>query len=103
MNNKPTNGVFKNIVREVVREELAPVESRLEKKFEGLLLQTERRVLQTLDEKIDNTFIKYKDEVLTGLDKVMGGLQTIREENAAHQMQHNRIDERLESIENKTS
>lgn len=37
--------------------------------------------LDELREEIDENARKYRDEILTGLDKVMGELQTIRDEN----------------------
>lgn len=88
---KNSNGVFKKVVREVVKEELQGTEKKLKNELQG--------IEERLDRKIDNSFQKYKDEVVTGLDQVMGELQTIREEFTMHQGQHEEINERLEQLE----
>ena len=66
----------------------------------------------TLEEKLeqlDETNKGYKDEIMTGLDKIMGELQTIREESAAGTLQLQRLrkdvdnhEERISSLEIRT-
>lgn len=108
-----TNGVVKTIVREVIREEIKTLEHKfndglgnMEGRFDSKLTDMEGRfdskltdMEERIDEKIDNSFRKYKDEVLTGLDKVMGELKSLREESSAHQLHHGRINERVDVLE----
>lgn len=105
----PTNNIFKTIVRTVVREELAPVETRLNEKIDRKFEQFEERLdsrflafEERMDEKLDNSFRKYRDDVMKGIDKVMGELQTIRQEQTMHQGQHqdfHEVETRVEKLE----
>lgn len=58
---------------------------RLEERLEGKLLSR-----QEFNEKFDI--------IMTGLDKVVGELQTVRIEQGANQVAHDRIDEDLAAI-----
>ena len=83
-------------------------------KKDFLLLRTEFKVTKkslfsqilTLEEKIekvDDKNKKYKDEILTGLDKVMNELQTMREEDAAGTLQLLRLREDVDGHEKRLS
>lgn len=94
--NKKSNGnVFKSIVRGVVREELVVMEKRQDKKFDNLT----RNVTEKIDEKFDENFIKYRDEVLTKMDKAIAEMKKKNEEIAVHAGQHAQINDRLEGLE----
>lgn len=109
---KISNGVFKTVVKQVVKEELKSTQIRLEKRlgeklegriqktevwFEQRLKETERNLEERLEEKIQN--LPTKDEFFTTMDKVMGELQTMRGEFTVHQGQHSEINERFEKLE----
>lgn len=82
------------MVRTGVREELVPLEQKLDRRF--------AEFAEEMDEKLDHTFRKYRDEVLTGLDQVMGELQEIRQEITVLSGQHERVmdlEERVENLE----
>jgi archaellum component FlaC len=60
----------------------------------------------TLEERIehmDEKNKKYKDEMLTGLDKVMGELQAMREEDAAGTLQIQRLREDVDNHDKRIS
>ena len=69
-----------------------------EQKFKNELWEVE----QKFEDKLEGTFRKYRDDTLKGLDKIMGELQTFREEQTIHNAQHDRIDERLDRLEEHT-
>lgn len=100
---KKANGnVFKTVVRSVIKDELKPikeeiekVEKRLGEKLEGV----EARLNESLDEKIDKSFRQYRDDVLTGLDPLMGEIKAVREEQAAHTLNHEDINDRIDTLE----
>lgn len=76
--------VIKNIVREVVREELQ---------------SATQKIIQEVSQKQEDIYAKYRDDVLTKLDKAIGELKKHNEEDAAHQMQHNDLEERVHTLE----
>lgn len=53
---------------------------KIEKSLRIELLQLEEK-MEGMEERIDENARKYRDKILTGLDGVMGELQTMREEN----------------------
>lgn len=63
---------FKRIVRAVVKEELA----LFEKNFDVTLSLTESRIVASVDEKIETSFKKCRDDVVTKLDKLVGEIKT---------------------------
>lgn len=91
---KSNGNVFKAVVRGVVREELGKFEERVEKRFDK-----NEFWLEKLDQKIDTTFRKYRDDVLTKMDEVVGELKTTREEQSAELMLHEELEERVENLE----
>ncbi len=102
------NNVFKSIVREVVQEELKPIKSDIQgikqtmatkKHVEDRIRQSTAAQTEELKLFIDDTFRKFKNEILTALDPVAGELNTFREEQTIHQGQHDRIDTRLDRVE----
>ena len=100
-NSKSNGNVFKTVVRGVVKEELKPIEKRLDK-TEVLLEKLDEKidgVEARLDEKIDNSFRKYRDDVLTGLDPIMGEIKAVREEQAAGSMLRGELEERVDGLE----
>lgn len=146
---KSTENGVKDAVREVVKEELAPVERRLtnveeqltnvdgrltnvektmvtkddldeklekfvtkeylDKRLENFatkddLRETEQRfknelweVEQRFEEKLEESFRKYRDDVLTGLDKVMGELEKHRQERTIQNERYQQLEGRVKS------
>ena len=86
----------------------SPVEKRLvnvKKDLEDKILEVDRKVWsldQKFDRKIDDTFYQFKDKIFTHIDAVLKEIIAMREEQAAHLGQHERIDNRLERDENHT-
>lgn len=109
--NKVNGNVFKSIVRGVVQEELIKTEKRLDKKFENLTLDltekidekfetASRDLTEKIDEKFDENFTKYRDDVLTKMDKAIAEMNKNNEEIAVHSRQHAQINDRLETLDN---
>lgn len=92
MPNKTNGNAFKTIVRSVVKEELVifKVEFKQELKHE---LKEEIRGL------FDINYAKYRDDVLTKLDKAIGELKKGNEEQALHSGQHQETNDRLDELE----
>lgn len=83
-----------------VKEELKPLATK--DHVEDRIRQSTAAQTEELKLFIDDTFRKYKDEILTALDPVAGELKKLREEQTIHQGQHDRIDERLDRVEKHT-
>lgn len=98
---KPNGNVFKTVVRSVVREELGKFEEQVEKQFHKIDERFDKNEswLERLDQKIDSTFRRYRDDILTKLDEMMGELKAIREEQAAQLGLHRDVEERVENLE----
>ncbi len=60
--------------------------------------ELERAKFAWLDE-FTKVVAKFKDKVMTVLDKVMGELKTIREEQTLHQGQHDTITKTFEGLD----
>jgi len=91
--NKKVNGnVFKTIVRSVVKEELEKTEQRLEQHLT-------RNLSQVIDEKFEENYTKYRDDVVTKIDKAIGEMKKYNEELAVHSGQHVEINDRLDNLE----
>jgi len=91
--NKKTNGnVFKTTVRGVVQEELKKTEQRLEKRLT-------RNLSEIIDEKFEENYTKYRDDVVTKMDKAIGEMKKYNEELAVHSGQHVEINDRLDNLE----
>lgn len=56
-------------------------------------------LIDQMDQRIETKFKAYTNKVLTGLDKVMKELETMREENAAGTLQARRFEEQVEDHE----
>lgn len=84
--------VFKNMVREVVQEENSKLESRLWSKLR-------HELHDELAEMVENTFEKYKNITLTKMDEFIKEVRDYRQEQIVRQVQHDRINERLEPLE----
>ena len=111
VNNLATRDDLKNLVTKdyldkkleafATRDDLQEVRNDLQQtgqKFKNELWEVE----QKFEDKLEKTFRKYRDDTLKGLDKVMGELETIRQEQTIHNAQHDRIDERLDRLEEHT-
>ncbi len=86
--------VFKQMVRTVVREELAPVEERLNQRMD--------RGFSEFRIEMDQRFKEFKNDLVAMKDQIVKELQTSREESTIHKGQHNRFDDverRLEKLE----
>lgn len=60
---------------------------------------TKEEVKQEIEKMVTKEEFREKhDEIMSKLDAVFGELKTIRQEQVAHQAQHERIDEGLEKI-----
>lgn len=77
-----------------------------EERFTGELKATEQRfknelweVEQKFEEKVESSFRRYRDDVLRGLDQVMGELQTTREEQTILNGQYADLRGRVEKLE----
>lgn len=92
-----SNGnVFTTIVRTVVKEELAPVEERLNKKMD-------RRFDEFKEELVDSfTGIarELRNDVAAMRDEIMGELKTVREEQIILSSQHSRVVDLEDKVEN---
>ena len=92
---------------------IADLISNTEKKLEGKILDTEKKLAEKIlevdrkvwrleektDKRFDETFLKFKDDILTNSDKVLKEVIAMREEQAAHHGQHERVDNRLDRVE----
>jgi hypothetical protein len=86
--------VFKQMVRTVVRAELAPVEERLSQRMD--------RGFSEFRNEIDRRFKEFKNDLVTMKDQIVKELQMSREESTIHKGQHDRFDDvehRLEDLE----
>ncbi|OGH23138.1 MAG: hypothetical protein A3F31_04060 [Candidatus Levybacteria bacterium RIFCSPHIGHO2_12_FULL_38_12] len=91
--NKTTGLATKNDLKKVeksLRVELQKVEKSLRVE----LLRLEERI-----ENSDENAIEYRDQILTKLDKVMGELQTMREENTVGAYQIRELREKVDGHE----
>src|SRR3990170_4646857 len=84
-NTKVNGNIFKSVVRGVVQEEL---------------VKSEKRLMEKIDEKFDENFTKYRDDVLTKMDKAIAEMKKNNEEIAVHSGQHAQINDRLETLDN---
>lgn len=88
-----SNNVFKTIVRDVVKEELAPVNRRFEsvdRRFDSVEEKLER---------IEIAFQKFRNDIINHIDHFVGEIKTYREEQTINAGQHQRFDDRLETLE----
>lgn len=78
------------LLERTLRSELLKLDVKVERRFESV----EERI-----EESDENAIKYKDEILTKLDGVMGELQTMREENTVGTYQISEVKEQVDNHE----
>lgn len=64
----------------IVRDEMGLMQKGLRDEM-GLMKQDLEEQMSVMEESLDGKNRKYKDEILTGLDKVVKELETMREEN----------------------
>ncbi len=86
-----SNNIFQTVIRKVVREELETVETRLVKTLD-----------ERIDEKLENTFRKFRDEIMVGIDQITGMFKKHEEEHEILSGQHKRlidIEEKVEVLE----
>ena len=86
MVNKP---LTEKIVREIVKEELIPIESRLnalEKRFDAF------------EEKIVSLFEKFRSDIYTMIDPLVRMAETKEEEQIIHRNQHDELRDDVESL-----
>lgn len=69
------------VVREEVQKEIQAAEKRLKNTFHGEL----ESVKDTFHEELESTFLKYRDDVLTKMDKFIGEVKSKREEDTIYQ------------------
>lgn len=88
--NKQTssNNVFPTIVRKVVREELADTEDRLTKKLDYRMDQKFVEFEERIEEKLENTLRKFRDEIMTGIDQITGMFKKHDEDHRILSSQH---------------
>ena len=82
---KVNGNIFKSVVRGVVQEEL---------------VKSEKRLMEKIDDKFDDNYTSYRDDVLTKMDKAIAEMKKNNEEIAVHAGQHTEINDRLENLEN---
>lgn len=85
------------VTRNILKGELEASEKRLEKRFEKKFVT--KFDLQGVEERIDESGRKHRDEILTKLDGVMGEVQTMREENTVGTHQIAEVRERVDNHE----
>lgn len=95
-----SNNVFQTIVRDVVKEELVPVNKRfdsIDRKFDSV----DRRFdgIEEKLEQIEDTFQKFRNDIIDHIDHFVGEIKTYREEQTINAGQHQRFDDRLETLE----
>ncbi len=78
------------------------LETRFDIKLKGLETRFDIK-LDRLKEGIDDNAKKYRDDVLTKLDGVMGELQTMREENTIGTYQIGELKERVDDHEKRVT
>lgn len=83
------------MVRSVVREELVPIRQELDKVEKRL----SKNLIERIDEKFEENYAKYRDIVITKLDKVIAELKKGYEELTVHSGKHVEINDRLENLE----
>ena len=83
---KATMATKDDLKRFATKDDLQDTEQR----FKNELWKVE----QKFEEKLEDTFRKYKDDTLRGLDPIAKQLETIGQELTAHQAKHTRIDTR---------
>ena len=106
-NTKVNGSVFKSVVRGVVQEELVKTEIKLEKRLTTNLTDVidqrfeilTKNLTEKIDEKFDENFTKYRDDVLTKMDKAIAEMKKNNEEIAVHSGQHAQINDRLETLD----
>lgn len=99
-NNQATNLATKNDLKKVeksLRTELLRLEGRLEKKFVTKLDLGD--AMEGLEERVDERARRYRDELLTKLDGVMGELQNMREDNIIGTHQTSELSGRVDGHE----
>ncbi len=67
----------------------------MQARFEAFEERMNAHLEDTLDERINETFYRYKFEIMNGIDKVIGEIKTMREELAAENLRIRRHDETL--------
>lgn len=82
----------------VTKTDIKGLETRFDIKFKGFETRFDIK-LDMLKEEIDDNAKKYRDDVLTKLDGVIGELQTMREENTMGTYQTGEIKERVDDHE----
>lgn len=80
---------IKNVVREVVHNELVPIDFRLTN------LEAEFRIMRTEFKLMRSEFEERFDRMTNGIDKLLGVGKNHAEEHAANQVAHTRFEERI--------
>jgi len=77
-----------NVIRQIIREEIDKTRPAWLDEFRDSLIGN-----------FSGLITKFKDEVMTGLDKVMGELEDIREEKTVQSHQLSNHEDRIETLE----
>lgn len=82
------------------------LDQKLDEKLKGVredvkdqIRWAEQRIGDRIEDKLDETFRKYRDEVLTFKDEVVGEVKAMREEQTIHQGQHDNLTDLPERVE----
>lgn len=89
--------VIKKIIRDVVREEIKPIENRLD--------SIENKIDKGFDiflDRLEKYFFNFRSDMAKIQDKIVGEIQNFREENTILELkgQHHRLIQAEEEIEN---
>jgi hypothetical protein len=94
----PTNNVFKTMVHTVVREELAPVEQRLNRRMDLKFEELKEDVVDS----VKNIMGQFRNDIATIKDEIITELKAVREEQTILSSQHSRVvdlEEKMEKLE----
>lgn len=86
------------LMQKGLRDEMGVMKQDLEEKLSGLGGSL-REEMSVMEESLDGKNRKYRDEILTGLDKVMKELETMREENTVGSYQTRELREEVDNHE----
>lgn len=87
--------IVRTVVREEVKSEVEKVEKRLDDKWDLRFSAFEER----MDEKLENTFKKFRDEIMTAIDQLTGMFKKHFEEHEILNGQHKRINDLEDKVE----
>lgn len=73
---KPRENVIKKIVRDVVREEMVPVEKRITDELDTKLETFQENIIEAIGKKNDSL----RSDIATMKDEIVGELKKVREE-----------------------